>query len=100
MGISKKDVDYVASLARLEFNEKDKENLTKQLESILGYIEKITEVDTPKIEPTSHGLTGHNVWRQDQAVKTPKETIERLFKNAPETDGDFFKVKKVIENED
>ena len=100
MEISKKDVDYVASLARLEFNQKDKENLTKQLGSILGYIEKIKEVDTSKIEPTSHGATGQNVWRQDCVVKSSQTTIDAIFKNAPDKEGDFFKVKKVMDTEE
>ena len=100
MEISKKDVDYVASLARLEFEEEEKENLAKQLGSILGYIEKIKEVDTSTIEPTSHGGTSQNVWRDDVVVKSSQETIDALFKNAPEQDGAFFKVKKVMELED
>lgn len=100
MEISKKDVDYVASLARLEFEEKEKENLAKQLGSILGYIEKIKEVDTSTIAPTSHGGTSQNVWREDIVVKSSQETIAALFKNAPEQDGAFFKVKKVMELED
>ena len=60
MEISKKDVDYVALLARLEFEEKEKENLVKQLGSILGYIEKIKEVDTSTIAPCSKKFTKYN----------------------------------------
>ena len=100
MEISKKDVDYVASLARLEFSEKDKESLTQQLDSILDYIEKIKEVDTSKIAPTSHGATGQNVWREDTVVKSSQTTIDAIFKNAPDKEGDFFKVKKVMDTEE
>ncbi|GAB1402138.1 Asp-tRNA(Asn)/Glu-tRNA(Gln) amidotransferase subunit GatC [Elusimicrobiota bacterium] len=100
MKISKKDVDYVATLARLEFETKEEEKLTGQLESILGYVDKIKEVDTSKIEPTSHGFTGENVWREDIVVKSDSKTIDSLFKNAPAKDGTFFKVEKVIDSED
>ena len=85
MELTKKDVDYVASLARLEFDEKEKENLVKQLGSILGYIDKIKEVDTSTIAPTSHGGTSENVWREDEVVQSSQETIDALFKNASDT---------------
>ena len=100
MEISKKDVDYVATLARLEFETKEEEKLVAQLVSILGYVEKIKEVDTSKIEPTSHGFTGENVWREDTVVKSSQDTIDSLFKNAPAKDGAFFKVEKVMDTED
>ncbi len=100
MEISKKDVDYVSSLARLEFNEKDKESLTQQLGSILNYIEKIKEVDTSKIEPTSHGASGENFWREDKVIKSSQKTIDAIFKNAPDKEADFFKVKKVMDTEE
>lgn len=100
MEISKKDVDYVARLAKIELTEDEKENLTKQLGSILDYIKKIKEVDTSKIEPTSHGIVSQNAWREDVVVKSSQETIDTIFKNAPERDGDFFKVEKVMELED
>ena len=100
MKISKKDVDYVATLARLEFETKEEEKLTGQLESILGYVDKIKEVDTSKIEPTSHGFTGENVWREDIVVKSDSKTIDSMFKNDPAKYGTFFKVEKVIDSED
>ena len=100
MKISKKDVDYVAALARLEFEQKEEEQLTEQLASILGYVDKIKEVDTSKIEPTSHGFSGENVWREDTVVKSSEQTIESIFKNAPAKDGMFFKVEKVMDMED
>ena len=90
MEISKKDVDYVASLARLEFNEKDKESLTQQLGSILNYIEKIKEVDTSR----------ENFWREDKVIKSSQKTIDAIFKNAPDKEADFFKVKKVMDTEE
>lgn len=97
MKISKKEVDYVARLARLELSPDEQEQFTGQLESILSYIEQLNRLDTSGVPPTSHALKLANVWREDVARLTPPDMRERLLDNAPERDGDFFKVKKVIE---
>ena len=68
--------------------------LTGQLESILGYIAKLSEVDTTGVEPMAHALPLHNVLRED--VVEPSLPLEKVLQNAPETDGPFFKVPKVI----
>lgn len=94
MTITKKDVEYVARLARLELTIEEKELFTEQLGKILGYVERLKEVDTSKVEPMAHVLGLKNVWREDKALKF--EAKEDILKNAPEREDDFFKVKKVI----
>lgn len=89
MGI-KIDVKYVAHLARLKLTPAEIENFSKQLDSILSYIAKLNGVDTKTIQPTSHVLAIKNVFRKD-AVK-PSLDKKDVLKNAPSTEGDFFKV--------
>lgn len=88
------DVRDVAMLARLALNEERLQRLTVQLEPILGYIAKLNEVDTTGVEPMAHALPLHNVLRED--VVEPSLPLEKVLQNAPETDGPFFKVPKVI----
>jgi aspartyl-tRNA(Asn)/glutamyl-tRNA(Gln) amidotransferase subunit C len=87
-------VRHVARLARLALDEAHVEKYTSQLESILGYVAKIGEVDVSNVEPMAHAAPLHNVLRDD--VVTPPLPREKVLENAPETDGPFFKVPKVI----
>src|SRR5665213_569769 len=88
------DVRHVAMLSRLALDEPHLKRLTGQLESILGYIAKLSEVDTSHVEPMAHALPLHNVLRED--VVEPSLPLEKVLQNAPETEGPFFKVPKVI----
>jgi aspartyl-tRNA(Asn)/glutamyl-tRNA(Gln) amidotransferase subunit C len=87
-------VRHVAKLARLAMDDEQLRRLTVQLESILGYVAKISEVDVSGVEPTAHALPLHNVLRED--VVEPSLPLEKVLMNAPQTDGPFFKVPKVI----
>lgn len=95
MKITEKEVEYVAKLARLELTEEEKQKMTRQLDSILAYMEKLNTLDTKDVEPTSHVLPLHNVWREDRTE--PSFSQEDILANAPEKAEGFFKVKKVIE---
>jgi len=97
MDISKKDVEYVARLSRLALTEEEKERFTSQLASILTYIQKLDELDTEKISPTTHILPLTNVWREDIVRANILSTPQDLMRNAPEREGPLYKVKKVIE---
>jgi aspartyl-tRNA(Asn)/glutamyl-tRNA(Gln) amidotransferase subunit C len=88
------DVRHVAKLARLDLPEDRLDKLTSQLESILEYVAKIGEVDVTSVEPMAHALPLHNVFRED--IVEPSLPLEKVLQNAPETDGPFFKVPKVI----
>ena len=96
MKISKEDVIKVAELARLEFSDDETRKFTEQLGSILGYIDRLNELDTDNVEPTSHVLDISTPLREDNVVKLL--TIEEVLQNAPETEDDFFVVPQVIED--
>lgn len=96
MKISKDDVIKVAELARLEFKEEETEKFTEQLGNILEYIEKLNELDTDNVEPTSHVLDIPTPLREDKVEKLL--TIEEVLQNAPESEDDFFVVPQVIED--
>ncbi len=93
--ITKKDVEYVAKLARLKLSEEAKEKFTRQLDQILKYVDKLNELDTEKVKPTSHVLPLKNVFREDRVGKSLK--VEKILENAPEKARGFFKVPKVID---
>ncbi len=94
MAVTIKDVEHIAELARLEFNEKEKEKLAHELNDILKYIEKLNELDTSTVEPLSHVIELSNVFRDD--VAKPSIPPEDALKNAPAKTDAFFKVPKVI----
>ncbi len=95
MGVTIKDVEHIAELARLKFNEKELENFTHQLNEILSYVEKLNELDTENVEPLSHPVESSNIFRED--VVKPSVNREDALRNAPDKNEAFFKVPKVIE---
>ena len=96
MKISKDDVTKVAELARLEVTEEETAIFTEQLGNILEYIEKLNELDTDNVEPTSHALDISTPLREDKVVKWL--SIEEVLQNAPESEDNFFVVPQVIED--
>lgn len=97
MSISRKDVEHVARLARLALSEEEKDRYASQLSSILGYIEKLRTLRTEGVPPTANPWDLHNVWRDDVAERLQGIPGETLVRAAPDSDGPFFRVKKVIE---
>lgn len=95
MGIDKKTVEDVAHLARIELGLKESEKLSRQLEHILAFIDKLNSLNTENLAPTSHVLTLNNVLRKDEP--RPSLAIKKTLMNAPEKLGNFFVVPKVIE---
>lgn len=87
-------VRHVAKLSRLALSEQELQTLTPQLESILAYVAKLGELDVTNVEPMAHAIDLHNVLRDD-VVEEPLP-LEAVLRNAPESDGPFFKVPKVI----
>ncbi len=94
--IDEAQVRKVAKLSRLELTEAEVEEFTGQLSAILGYVEKMNELDTEGIEPLAHCLPISNVFRED-CVKESLGT-EKALDNAPQRDGDFFKVPKILDD--
>ncbi|MFA5099351.1 MAG: Asp-tRNA(Asn)/Glu-tRNA(Gln) amidotransferase subunit GatC [Candidatus Omnitrophota bacterium] len=95
MALSKETVEYVANLSRIELKTEELEVISSQLESVLGFIDKLRTLDVTAIEPTSHILPVKNVFREDE----PRESlpIDKTLANAPAREGRFFAVPKVIE---
>jgi len=93
--LSSQEVEYVAHLARLEITPREKEKFTAQLNDILGYIDKLNELDTQGVEPMSHAIAVTNVFREDNIVESIG--TEKSLANAPDARGEFFRVPKVID---
>ena len=94
--IDKAEVKKVAKLSRLELSEAEVEEFTGQLSAILEYVEKMNELDTANVEPLAHCLPISNVFRRD-SVKESLGT-EKALSNAPQRDGEFFKVPKILDD--
>ena len=95
MKLDRRDVEYVATLARIALDEADEERMADQLSSILTHIEKLREVDTSTIAPTEYAVDRLNVTRVD-AVR-PSWPAESLLANAPARQGDQLRVDAVFE---
>lgn len=95
MKITKREVEYVARLARLELTEEEKDMLSGQLSGILAYVEKLNELDTREVEPTAHVLDISNVMRPDEPGNSL--TQEQALANAPEKAVGHYKVPRIIE---
>jgi aspartyl-tRNA(Asn)/glutamyl-tRNA(Gln) amidotransferase subunit C len=94
--IDSEQVRKVAKLSRLELTEAEVEEFSGQLSAILEYMEKMNELDTAGVEPLAHCLPVSNVFRND-AVKESLGT-EKALANAPDRDGEFFKVPKILDD--
>ncbi|MCM8796173.1 MAG: Asp-tRNA(Asn)/Glu-tRNA(Gln) amidotransferase subunit GatC [Candidatus Omnitrophica bacterium] len=95
MAIDKEIVKYLAHLSRIKLEPKELEKLSRQLQDIVDFIDKLKKVDISEIEPTSHILPISNVLREDSArTSLPRD---KVLENAPQRHGDFFSVPRVIE---
>jgi aspartyl-tRNA(Asn)/glutamyl-tRNA(Gln) amidotransferase subunit C len=107
MKVTEKDVSYVADLANLDLTDQERQRMLKDLNSILDYIDCLNELDTTNVPPMaqiSDTFGQSSVSSSDKDIGFLREDALRpslphteAMKNAPETDGDFFKVPKVIE---
>ncbi|HSY60550.1 MAG TPA: Asp-tRNA(Asn)/Glu-tRNA(Gln) amidotransferase subunit GatC [Cytophaga sp.] len=97
MEITSEMIDRLAHLAKLKFSEEEKKELKTDLERMIGFVEKLKEVDTSGVEPLLHITDAVNVLREDEVKQTT--TKQQALLNAPLTDGNFFKVPKVIKKE-
>ena len=97
MKVTENDVTYVADLANLELTEQERARLVKDLNSILGYIERLNELDTSNVPPMAQiaAAEGFNAMRRDELL--PCLPNEEALTNAPDAHGGFFRVPKVIE---
>jgi len=93
--ITKDQVKHVAHLARLEITDEEAGQFTEHLSAIITYAEKLNELDTEGIEPTTHVLDLKNVFRKDEAKHTI--TQEEALKNAPDAQDGQFRVPSILE---
>ena len=88
-------IDHIAMLARLDLTNEEKEIFSKQLSSIIEYVDKLNELDTTSIKPTAHVLPIKNIFRDDKLKSSlPKD---KALQNAPGRTDDFYRVPKIIE---
>ncbi len=95
MAVTVENVRSVAALARLEFSAAEEERLTGELNRILEYMEKLSELDTEHVEPTSHVVPIANAFRPDEVRPFPLQ--EELLAPAPQQQDRYFKVPRIIE---
>lgn len=94
MSVTKDDIKKIAELARLEFSDSEIVNYTSEMNKILGYIEKLNELDTKDVEPLSHPIENNNIFRED--ITKASTDREKALSNAPDKTSEHFKVPKVI----
>lgn len=95
MKVTKKTIEHVANLARLNLNDNEKEKLTLEMENIISYVDKLNELDTSNVKPMEHVIPIKNVLREDKV----EESYDRgkILANAPSQEDGCFKVPKVVE---
>lgn len=95
MTVDEKLISRLEKLAKLDLTAKEKGKLQSELADILQMVDKLEELDTEGVEPLIYVLEEENVWREDRIIgQIPREDT---FKNAPDSDGEHFKVPKVID---
>lgn len=95
MKVDKKTVEYVAELARIELSEEEKGLYSEQMSTILAFFDRLKEVDTERVQPTSHVIELLNAYRRDQVLPGPG--VEAVLESAPDRAGRFFRVPKILD---
>ncbi len=101
--ISKEQVEHIAKLARIELTEKEKEKFTKDLSSILNYVEKLNQIDTSDVKQLAQAIELDSATREDEREKNDSgpmgglATRDKLLRETPKRKGDYVKVPKILE---
>ena len=95
MKIDRAQLDKIAHLSRLEFDEKDAEKMMKDMTAIVDWVEKLNEVNTDGVEPLTTMSSEVNVLREDEVREHLSH--DRALRNVPKKDADYFRVPKVLE---
>ena len=93
-GIGSKEVAHMAQLSRLSVSEQEQELFARQLGDILGYMDVLAKVDTSAVEPLYSPVRHESAARQDVAVQV--RTRQEVLANAPEADGEYFMVPRIV----
>ncbi|MBD2438382.1 Asp-tRNA(Asn)/Glu-tRNA(Gln) amidotransferase subunit GatC [Nostoc sp. FACHB-110] len=96
--IDRDQVHKVALLARLELTPEEEEQFTTQLGNILDYVEQLSELDVSDVPPTTRAIDVSNVTREDELQPYPER--DAILSSAPEQEGEFFKVPKILNSEE
>ena len=94
MKITIEEVKYISSLARLELKPKEAEAMAIQLAQILSYVDKLSELDTNEVEPTTHAISITNAFRNDELRESLNQ--EKALANGPRQNGESFVVPRII----
>jgi aspartyl-tRNA(Asn)/glutamyl-tRNA(Gln) amidotransferase subunit C len=94
MKITKKEVEHVAHLARLNLQDEELFEMTEQLDSLLSYVAKLDKLDTENIHPTTHAFSMENAFREDDVKESLSQ--KRALENAPQQNGEYFIVPRII----
>ncbi len=95
MDIGIKQIEQVASLSRIKLTDEEKDVFREQLTDILGYIEKLSKLDTDNVEPMAYATSLKNVFREDK--QEPSFARQDILELSPSSANGFFKVPKVLE---
>ena len=95
MSLYPEQVGWVAHLARLDLSPADRDRMARQLSAILGYFDQLNRVNTDGVEPLSHPLKVHNIFRPDEP--RPSLSVDVALANAPDRRGDYFGVPAVLD---
>ena len=95
MDIGIKEIEYIANLSRITLTVEEKNTFAKQLTNILGYIEKLNELDTDEVHPMAYATSLKNVFREDKSKSSFSR--QEILELSPSSTNGFFKVPKVIE---
>ncbi len=96
MKLSKKEIQHIADLARLELTGEEIKIYGGQLSQILDYVNQLQEVDTTDIEPTAQVTGLENVWREDNTLAWKKSERESSLEQAPDMENNQIKVKRIL----
>ena len=95
MSVSKDEAKYIAELAQLYFTDEELEKMRAEMDNLVAFADKLSELDTSGLEPLSHVQSSENVFAADKAGEP--QNLEALLQNAPESVDDCFVVPKVVE---
>lgn len=94
MKITREEVEHVAKLAKLNMSEEELVKMTGQLDTILSYVDKLDELDTAAVVPTTHAFSIYNAFREDEVKKSL--SVDEALANGPRVNGEAFVVPRII----
>ncbi len=101
MKLSKEQVNHIATLARIDVTEVEKEKFSMQISAVLEYMDILNEVDTTVVKPTAQVTGLKNIYRDDQVIPCDASTLEKIIDNFPDRIGNLLRVPAVfVENKE